>query len=248
MSETAVALVTGAAKRIGAVIAKTLHQSGYRVIIHFGQSAREADTLARTLNSVRADSAVALQADLCDMQDVARLAREAQQHWGQVDVLVNNASAFFPTPVGDITEHQWQALVGSNVQGPLFLSQALTPALRERQGNIINLVDMHIHRPLPAHSVYCLAKSALASLTRSLATELAPAVRVNGVGPGAILWPEREMSDSERDTLLSSIPLQRLGTSEDIAQAVSFLLSAPYITGQILYVDGGRSVHTHATA
>ncbi|MCU7553882.1 pteridine reductase [Alteromonas sp. ASW11-19] len=248
MTETAVALVTGAAKRIGAVIARTLHQSGYRVIIHYGQSTDEANALASALNSERANSAVTLQADLCDMNDVARLAREAQQQWGQVDVLVNNASAFFPTPLGEITDLQWQALVGSNVQGPLFLSQALTPALRERQGNIINLVDMHIHRPLLAHSIYCLAKSALASLTRSLATELAPAVRVNGVGPGAILWPEREMTDTERDALLSSIPLQRLGTPEDIAQAISFLLNAPYITGQILYVDGGRSVHTHATA
>ena len=145
-------------------------------------------------------------------------------------MLVNNASSFYPTPVGDITEEHWTSLVGSNVKGPLFLSQALTPALKKSKGCIVNMVDMHIDRPLPKHSVYLLAKSGLASLTQSLAIDLAPNIRVNGIGPGAILWPEREMEDAEKDTLLSSIPLGELGTPDDIANALCFLISAPYIT------------------
>jgi len=236
-----VAFITGAAKRIGAAMACQLHSEGYRVIIHYGHSKDEALALAEKLNSQREDSATCLQANLCNSD-------EALGIWGQINVLVNNASSFYPTPVGEISEEDWVSLIGSNVKGPLFLSQALAPALALSNGCIINMVDMHVDRPLPKHSVYLIAKSGLASLTKSLAIDLAPHVRVNGIAPGAILWPEREMGDDEKETLLSSIPLGELGTPADIAKTLSFLVSAPYITGQIIYVDGGRSLHTGASA
>ena len=243
-----VAFITGAAKRIGAAMACQLHSEGYRVIIHYGHSKDDALALAEKLNNQRADSAICLQANLCNSDEVSTLGRRALGIWGQIDVLVNNASSFYPTPVGEISEEDWVSLIGSNVKGPLFLSQALAPALEVSNGCIINMVDMHVDRPLPKHSVYLIAKSGLASLTKSLAIDLAPHVRVNGIAPGAILWPEREMGDDEKETLLSSIPLGELGTPADIAKTLSFLVSAPYITGQIIYVDGGRSLHTGASA
>ena len=243
-----VALITGAAKRIGAAMATRLHSEGFRVIIHYGHSKDDAHTLAQKLNNIRPESATCLQANLCDSEDVEALSENAVNVWGQLDVLVNNASSFYPTPIGSISEEDWLSLVGSNVKGPLFLSQALAPALRKAKGCIVNMVDMHIDRPLPKHSVYLLAKSGLASLTQSLAIDLAPDIRVNGIGPGAILWPEREMEDDEKDKLLSSIPLGELGKPEDIAKTLSFLISASYVTGQIIFVDGGRSLYTGASA
>ena len=242
-----VALITGAAKRIGATIAIQLHLQGYRVIVHYGSSADEAQALVDKLNSQRPSSAQCLQANLCEPEDIDALAKNAANIWGRVDVLVNNASSFYPTPFGDIKESDWLSLVGSNVKGPLFLTQALAPDLAKTKGVVINMVDMHIDRPLPQHSVYILAKSGLASLTRSLATELAPNVRVNGIGPGAILWPERAMETEEKQKLIDTIPLGALGSPQDIANAVLFLIDASYITGQILYVDGGRSLHTSAS-
>lgn len=243
-----VALITGAAKRIGAAMATRLHSEGFRVIIHYGHSKDDAHTLAQKLNDIRPESATCLQANLCDSEEVKALSDNAVSVWGQLDVLVNNASSFYPTPIGSISEDDWLSLVGSNVKGPLFLSQALAPALRKTKGCIVNMVDMHIERPLPKHSVYLLAKSGLASLTQSLAIDLAPDIRVNGIGPGAILWPEREMEDNEKDKLLSSIPLGELGKPDDIAQTLSFLVSASYVTGQIIFVDGGRSLYTGASA
>ncbi|GMM70298.1 pteridine reductase [Alteromonas gracilis] len=243
-----VALITGAAKRIGAAMATRLHREGFRVIIHYGHSKDDAHTLAQKLNDIRPESATCLQANLCNSEDVEALSENAINVWGQLDVLVNNASSFYPTPIGSISEEDWLSLVGSNVKGPLFLSQALAPALRKAKGCIVNMVDMHIDRPLPKHSVYLLAKSGLASLTQSLAIDLAPDIRVNGIGPGAILWPEREMEDDEKDKLLSSIPLGELGKPEDIAKTLSFLISASYVTGQIIFVDGGRSLYTGASA
>lgn len=243
-----VALITGAAKRIGAAMATRLHSEGFRVIIHYGHSKGDAHTLAQKLNDIRPESATCLQANLCDSEDVEALSENAVKVWGQLDVLVNNASSFYPTPIGSISEEDWLSLVGSNVKGPLFLSQALAPALRKAKGCIVNMVDMHIDRPLPKHSVYLLAKSGLASLTQSLAIDLAPDIRVNGIGPGAILWPEREMEDDEKEKLLSSIPLGELGKPEDIANTLSFLISASYVTGQIIFVDGGRSLYTGASA
>lgn len=249
MSSTVpVALITGAAKRIGAAIATHLHQLGYRVIIHYGQSKKEAEALVKQLNLIRSDSAVSMQADLCDIHEVHQLARNAITHFNRLDVLINNASSFFPTPLGHISITDWHSLVGSNVQGPLFLSQALWPSLQQHNGCIINMIDMHIDRPLPEHSVYSLAKSALASLTRSLASEMAPNVRVNGVAPGAILWPERPLNNEQRQALVESIPMGTLGSPDNITHAIEFLLSASYVTGQILYIDGGRSLHTNASA
>ena len=267
-----VALITGAAKRIGATMAKTLHSAGYRVIIHYGHSAEDAKALVNSLNAKRPNSAICLQADLCKLEDITRLAEQATapdafslgsntvhaesnvkagsnvKAMARIDVLINNASSFYPTPLGDISANDWQALVGSNVQGPLFLSQALWPTLKASNGCIINMVDMHIDRPLPHHTVYGLAKTALASITRSLAVEMAPEVRVNGIAPGAILWPERELEHDQKQRLLDSIPLGGLGSPEDIANTATFLISANYITGQIIYVDGGRSLHTNASA
>ena len=266
-----VALITGAAKCIGATMAKTLHSAGYRVIVHYGHSAQDANALVNSLNNIRPNSAICLQADLCKLEDITRLAEQATapdafslgsstvhalgsdsdssvQPANRIDVLINNASSFYPTPLGDISANDWQSLVGSNVQGPLFLSQALWPALKASHGCIINMVDMHIDRPLPHHTVYGLAKTALASITRSLAVEMAPEVRVNGIAPGAILWPERELEHDQKQRLLDSIPLGGLGSPEDIANTATFLISAKYITGQIIYVDGGRSLHTNASA
>lgn len=245
-SETPVVLVTGAAKRIGATIARRLHASGYSVIIHFATSSYEANALVNELNQSRKNSAASLQGDLCDKDSVQKLAKQSVAIWGRLDLLVNNASSFYPTPLGEITEDDWSSLVGSNVKGPLFLSQALTPALKKSKGSVINMIDMHIDRPLPKHSVYLLAKAGLASLTRSMAIDLAPDVRVNGIAPGAILWPEREMNKEDKRRLLDSVPLRQLGSPEDIAETLIFLVSASYITGQIIYVDGGRSLYTSA--
>lgn len=245
-SVTPVVLVTGAAKRIGASIARRLHASGYAVVIHFSTSSDEANALVKELNQSRKNSAACLQGDLCDKDSVQNLAVQSVAIWGRLDLLVNNASSFYPTPLGEITEEDWSSLVGSNVKGPLFLSQALTPALTKSKGSVINMIDMHIDRPLPKHSVYLLAKAGLASLTRSMAIDLAPNVRVNGIAPGAILWPEREMDEKDKKRLLDSVPLRQLGNPEDIAETLMFLVAAPYITGQIIYVDGGRSLYTSA--
>lgn len=241
-----VALVTGAAKRIGATLARRLHANGYRVVVHYSSSYEEANSLVNELNHSCPNSAISLQGNLCDSIHINAIAERSVEAWGRLDVLVNNASSFYPTPMGEITEDDWSSLVGSNTKGPLFLSQALVPVLKQTGGCIINMVDMHLDRPLPKHSVYLLAKAGLASLTRSMAIELAPQVRINGIAPGAILWPERDMDELAKQRLIDSVPLQQLGSPDDIADALSFLVSASYITGQIIYVDGGRSLYTSA--
>jgi len=238
------ALVTGAAKRIGAVIARTLHAAGANVAIHYNRSAAEADELAAELLRARPKSAFTIGADLSDIPAVERMAAQVLERTGaQLDVLVNNASNFYPTPIGTITLEQWDDLFGSNLKAPLFLSQALVPALRAARGVIVNIVDVHAQRPLRDHPVYGPAKAGLAMLTRSLAKDLGPDVRVNGVSPGAILWPDEGMSDGLRAAIIKQTALKRAGTPEDIAAAVLFLVrDAPYVTGQIIAVDGGRSV------
>ena len=238
------ALVTGAAKRIGAVIARTLHAAGANVAIHYNRSAAEADELAAELNRARAKSAFSIGADMRDIAAVERMAAQVLERTGKrLDVLVNNASNFYPTPIGTITLEQWDDLFGSNLKAPLFLSQALVPALRAARGVIVNIVDVHSQRPLRDHPVYGPAKAGLAMLTRSLAKDLGPDVRVNGVSPGAILWPDEGMSDGLRAAIIKQTALKRAGTPEDIAAAVLFLVrDAPYVTGQIIAVDGGRSV------
>ncbi len=239
-----VALITGGAQRIGAAVARRLHEAGYRVLIHYRRSADSARALCSELNARRPDSARALCAEMSDVTAVQALADQALAQWQRLDLLLNNASSFYPTPIGGATEADWEALLGSNLKGPFFLSQALAPALTERGGSIINMVDIYAQRPLREHTVYCAAKAGLAMLTQSLARELAPAVRVNGIAPGAILWPEQEgdFSAQERDNILERVPLQRIGGPEDIARTVLFLADSPYITGQIIAVDGGRSL------
>jgi pteridine reductase len=245
MSESRVALITGAAHRLGAEIAHHLHQAGLRVLIHYRNSNAPADALAAELNALRPDSARTLAADLLDLAAVEQLAQAAQTTWGRVDVLINNASTYYPTPIGSITSTHWDDLIGSNLRAPLFLSQALAPSLKERGGSIVNMVDIHAEKPLPEHPVYSVAKAGLAMLTRALATELSPEVRVNAVAPGIILWPERELSNTEKSAMLERVALGRKGEPSDIAETVRFLaLDAIYVTGQIIAVDGGRSL-TH---
>ncbi len=238
-----VALVTGSARRVGAAINRTLHRKGYRLLIHCHHSVAEAEALAREFNAQRADSARVLVADLCQPTQVATLAREAEQTWQRLDLLVNNASSFFPTPIGELDDTAWQALVGPNMYAPLMLSQQLATALQIQSGAILNLLDVHAQTPLKGHTLYCMAKAALVMMTKSLALELAPRVRVNGVAPGAILWPSQGVDVDAQQRVLSQIPLGRLGSVEEIAQAVAFLADeGRYITGQILTVDGGRSL------
>jgi pteridine reductase len=238
-----VALITGAARRIGAAIACTLHAEGADVAIHYRESGDAANAVAEDLNAMRADSAATFAADLNDLASLNHLVDDVRAWRSRLDILVNNASSFYPTPVGEITEDQWDDLIGTNLKAPLFLSQAALPALRQARGVIINIVDIHSQRPLRNHTVYGLAKAGLAMLTRSLAKDLAPEVRVNGVSPGAILWPENGMSGATKDAILEQVPLGRPGTPDDVANAVLFMAKdANYVTGQIIAIDGGRSI------
>lgn len=237
------ALITGAGKRIGAAIARTLHEAGANIAIHYFSSADDADALAAKLNAARRDSAITLQADLRKVNEITTLVERMVERTRGIAILVNNASTFYPTPIGSITEAAWFDLIDSNLKAPLFLSQAALPYLREAHGVIVNIVDVHAQRPLRDHPVYGPAKAGLAMLTRSLAKDLGPTIRVNGVSPGAILWPESGMSESVQRSIIKEIALKRQGRPEDIAGAVLFLVrDAPYVTGQILAVDGGRSV------
>jgi pteridine reductase len=236
-------LITGGARRVGAVIARTLHDAGANLVVHYRRSSDDAARLAGELNSKRAKSAVTIQADLLDVGKLPLLVEFTVRSFGALDVLVNNASSFYPTPVGEITPAAWDDLMGSNLKVPLFLSQAAAPALRQARGLIVNIVDIHSLRPLRNYTVYCAAKAGLHMLTRSLAKELGPEVRVNGISPGPVLWPEGQADSDARANIVESTILKRMGTPEDIARtALFFATSAPFITGQILAVDGGRSV------
>jgi len=238
------ALVTGGARRVGAAIARELHGAGASVLLHYRDSEAEASKLAAELNAVRAGSAATVKADLLAPVAPKALVAAALERFARLDLLVNNASSFFPVAVGEIEASHWEELIGSNLRAPLFLSQEAAPQLARNKGAIVNIVDIHAERPLKGYPVYSVAKAGLAALTRSLALELAPEVRVNGVAPGAIAWPEDGQFDpEERKRILASTPLGRVGTPEDIAQAVHFLACAPYVSGQIIAVDGGRSVY-----
>ncbi|MEO8103541.1 MAG: pteridine reductase [Betaproteobacteria bacterium] len=242
-------LVTGAARRVGAAIARSLHAAGADVIVHCNHSRADADKLAKEFNTQRAHSAAVVQGDLLACNALKGLIDQAASAFGRLDGLVNNASAFYATPVGAIDEDSWSELIDSNLKAPLFLSQAAAPYLKKSQGSIVNIVDIHAERPLKDFVVYTVAKAGLAGLTRSLALELGPEVRVNGVSPGAILWPEAGKSggstfpEAEQARIVSLTPLMRIGTPQDIAGAVKYLmLDAPYVTGQIIAVDGGRGL------
>jgi pteridine reductase len=238
-----VLLITGGARRVGAEIVRTLHASGANALIHYRNSAAAARALAQELNGIRAGSVAIQSADLLDAQAADTLVGAALREFGRLDVLINNASTFYPTPVGAITGAQWEDLMGSNLRAPLFLSQAAAPSLRARHGLIVNIVDIHGLRPLKRHPVYSIAKAGLVMLTRALARELSPEVRVNGIAPGPVLWPERDMDDALKRKIIAKTALKRHGTPTDIARTALFLAAdAPYITGQIIAVDGGRSI------
>ncbi len=236
-------MITGAAKRIGAAIAERLHAEGASVAIHYRSSGEEASALSARLNQRRDGSAATFRADLNDEGAPQALVNEVLAWSGQLDVLVNNASSFYPTPLGKVDESDWDDLIGSNLKAPLFLSQAAAPSLKKAGGCIINIVDIHARRPLRDHIVYGPAKAGLVMLTRSLAKDLAPQVRVNGIAPGAIAWPENGMSEETRRNILRQVPLGRTGSPEDIAAAARFLIcDGTYVTGHVLVVDGGRSI------
>lgn len=241
-----VILVTGGAKRVGAATCRWLHARGANLAVHYRASGKEAQALQAELNRIRPDSVTLVQADLLDIARLPHLIDDTVKHFGKLDALVNNASSFFPTPLGEITEKAWDNLIGSNLKAPLFLSQAAAPQLRKQHGCIVNIVDIHAEWPLKGYVVYNSAKGGLASLTRSLALELAPEIRVNGISPGPILWPENGewKEEAARRHIIDRTLLKRTGEADDIARTVSFLIAeAPYITGQIIAVDGGRSVN-----
>jgi pteridine reductase len=241
--EGKVVLVTGAARRVGAVIAAAFHAAGARVAVHYRSSKAEAGALVARFNAARADSARAFPADLSDPAACAPLVAAVVRAFGRLDVLVNNASTFYPTPVGAITPDQFDDLVGSNLRAPLFLAQAAAPELGKREGLILNLADIHGLRPLGKHAVYCAAKAGLVMLTRSLARELGPAIRVNAIAPGPVLWPEQGADPALRDRIVARTALKRPGSPEDVAKAALFFATgAPFVTGEVLAVDGGRLV------
>jgi pteridine reductase len=237
------ALVTGGARRVGARIVQRLHAAGANVVIHCHRSRDPAERLAAQLQSDRPGSASVVTADLLDIGQLSQLVRACHDRFGGLDILVNNASTFYATPLGSLTATQWDDLMGTNLRAPTFLAQAAAEELKRSQGLILNLVDIHGMRPLRDHLVYSSAKAALIMLTRALARELAPEVRVNGIAPGPVMWPEAGMDDERKAEILNRTPLHRVGSPDDIANAALFFATgAPFVTGQILAVDGGRSI------
>jgi len=237
-------LITGGAKRVGAAICRRMHVAGANLMLHYRASAGEARLLQAELNHVRPNSVALIQADLLDLAQLPAMIERTLAHYGRLDALINNASSFFQTPVGEITPAAWEDLIGTNLRAPLFLAQAAAAALRKSQGVIINITDIHAELPLKNFVVYSIAKAGLVGVTRSLARELAPDVRVNAVAPGPILWPDDESFDElSRQRIISHTPLRREGTPDDIARAIHFLIAdAPYVTGETLHVDGGRHI------
>lgn len=236
-------LITGAAKRVGAACVRMLHADGCNIFMHYRSSSADAAALCDELNHIRPDSARIWQADLLNLSELQSMAEAAVSAWSGLDVLVNNASAFYPTKLSSVTERQWDELLGSNLKAPFFLTEILAPELAKQRGVIVNIIDIHAERGLKNYPVYSIAKAGLAAMTRILARELGPEVRVNGVSPGAIIWPENALSNLEKQDILSRIALQRQGNPDDIARAVRFLVQeGDYITGQIINVDGGRTL------
>ena len=246
MTNAPVVLVTGAARRVGAEIVRSLHEAGARVAIHYHSSAAAANDLAARLNAARADSAATFAADLLDIAALPRLVEGVVAHFGRLDALVNNASSFYATKVGAVDTAAWDDLIGSNLKAPLFLSQAAAAQLDRAGGCIVNITDIHAERPLKGYPVYCAAKAGLLGLTRALALELGPRVRVNAVAPGPIEWPQgtNDFPPEARTAIIAHTLLKRVGSPADIAQAVKYLIfDAPYVTGQVINVDGGRTAH-----
>src|ERR1700755_349078 len=236
------ALITGAARRVGAAIAHKLHAAGASIVLHYRSSGDAAEAIGKQLNAIRPNSVVIVEADLLDVGQLQALPEIATSNFGSLDILVNNASTFYPTPVGDITEIDWHDLMGTNLKAPLFLSQAASTALRISNGLIVNIADIHGQQPFARHTVYSLAKAGVIMLTKSLARELGPSIRVNAIAPGPVMWPEDGMDKELQAKIVDRTALKRGGTPDDVARAVLFFATeAPYVTGQILAVDGGRS-------
>lgn len=241
--ERPVALITGGAKRVGAEIARTLHAAGYDLAVHFRRSLDEVAELTGELEDQRSGSTIAIQGELAGPEGWPVMIEMTMDRYGRLDALVNNASAFYPTPVGSATIEQWNELFASNAQAPFFLAQAAVPALRATRGAIVNLIDIYAERPLANHPIYCMAKAALAAMTRSLALDLGPDIRVNGVAPGAVMWPSDGKPYDDQQAMIARTPLQRAGSPQDVAGAVLWLLrDAPFVTGQIIRIDGGRTL------
>lgn len=238
-----VALITGAARRVGAVIARRLHAEGYRLALHYRGSTDDMLALEEELEAARPGSVLTIRAELADPGAGELLVSTTLTRFGRIDVLINNASSFYPTPIGEASQDDWDLLFASNARAPFFLSQTAAPHLRAAHGSIVNLVDVYAERPLAEHTLYCMAKAALLMMTLSLAKELGPEVRVNAVAPGAVLWPESGKQTHEQSDLLEKTTLKRAGRPEDVADAVCFLLQARYTSGQVLRVDGGRAVN-----
>lgn len=241
-----VILVTGGAKRVGAAICRRLHAAGASIVVHYRSSAQEALALQSELNAQRPDSALSMQVDLLDKDALPRLVQDAVQRFGRLDGLVNNASSFFATPLGEIDERCWNDLIGTNLKAPLLLAQAAAAELRRNHGAIVNIVDIHAERPMRGHLLYSVAKAGLTALTRALAQEMAPQVRVNAIAPGVIMWPESAewLDEEQRRKIIAHTLLKHEGEPDDVARTVQFLLNdAPYVTGQIIAVDGGRSIN-----
>jgi len=238
-----VVLITGAARRLGASIARTLHAHGMNLVLHYRSSQQEAYQLQEELNSVRKDSVVLIQADLLHTAKLTSMVQQAEQVWGRLDVLINNASSFFHTPLGTVDENQWNDLIGTNLKAPFFLSQAAARPLGTTRGCIINIVDIHAERPLKTYAVYSIAKAGLVMLTKTLARELGPNIRVNAVAPGVILWPEGGVDDVTKQRIISRTALKREGNPKDVARAVLFLIrDADYTSGEVIRIDGGRAL------
>lgn len=243
--EGKVVLITGAAHRIGATTARLLHATGANIVLHYRASRKGALALQEELNAQRENSVILVQADLLQTEKLTALVREAKEAWGRLDVLVNNASTFYPTAIGEVGENEWNDLIGSNLKAPFFLAQAAAPHLKRARGCIVNIVDIHADRPLRGHPVYSIAKAGLVMLTKALAGELGPEVRVNAIAPGAILWPENDMDEVTKQRIVSRTFLKRQGTPNDIAKAALFLIrDADYTSGQVLTIDGGRSLNS----
>jgi pteridine reductase len=244
MSDTPVVLITGAAHRIGATTAKLLHENGMNIVLHYRSSRKQAQAVQKELNDKRENSVILIQADLHLTNGLPTLIEESIKAWGRLDVLINNASSFYPTPVGKSTETQWDDLIGSNLKAPYFLSQAAAPYLKKSHGCIINIVDIHADRPLKNFPIYSMAKAGLVMMTKSLSCELGPEIRVNAVAPGAILWPEN-LDEVAKQRIVSRTFLKRQGKPNDISKTILYLIKdADYVTGQIIAVDGGRSLNS----
>ncbi|GMR16011.1 MAG: pteridine reductase [Gammaproteobacteria bacterium] len=244
MSNNPVVLITGAAHRIGATTAKLLHQNDMNIVLHYRGSRQQAQALQKELNDLRENSVILIQADLHITNGLSALIEESVKAWGRLDVLINNASSFYPTKIGKATEEQWDDLIGSNLKAPFFLSQAAAPHLKKNNGCIINIVDIHAERPLKTFPIYSMAKAGLTMMTKSLACELGPEIRVNAVAPGAILWPEN-LDEVAKQRIVSRTFLKRQGEPNDISKTILYLIKdAGYVTGQIISVDGGRSLNT----